>query len=129
MASSVNKAKALLRFIRVRSYEFDDPYTSKRLFTSLVKPISESSMVAWSPNYKCYIDSTESVQKVLTKFALQGLRWNVVVTLPPCEGRLSLFTLVTRYSWLGILFIIKVLSGECNSSFLLSEINFHIPAK
>jgi len=61
--STVKKAKSVLGLIKRWSKEFDDPYTTKLLFTSLVHPILEYCFSAWSPQYQVHIDRIESVQK------------------------------------------------------------------
>jgi len=61
--STVNKAMSVLGFIKRWSKEFDDPYTTKLLFTSLVPPIVEYYSSVWSPQYQVHIDRIESVQK------------------------------------------------------------------
>jgi len=54
--STVNKAMSVLGFIKCWSKEFDDPYTTKLLFSSLVRPILEYGSWAWSPQYQVPID-------------------------------------------------------------------------
>jgi len=61
--STVNKAMSVLGFIKRWSKEFDDPYTTKLLFTSLVRPILVYYSSVWSPQYQVHIDRIESVQK------------------------------------------------------------------
>jgi len=61
--STVNKAMNVLGFIKRWSKEFDDLYTTKLLFTSLVRPILEYCSSVWSPQYQVHIDRIESVQK------------------------------------------------------------------
>jgi len=61
--STVNKAMSVLGFIKRWSKELDDPYTTKLLFTSIVRPILEYCSSVWSPQCQVHIDSIESVQK------------------------------------------------------------------
>jgi len=60
--STVHKAMSVLGFIKRWSKEFDDPYSTKLLFT-LVRPILEYCSSVWSPQYQVHIDRFESVQK------------------------------------------------------------------
>ena len=76
--SCVNKAKSLLGFIKRWSKELDDPYVTKRLFVSLVRPTLEYGCVLWSPFYSCYSKKIESVQTQFLLFALRGLPLNTV---------------------------------------------------
>jgi len=57
---------SVLGFIKRWSKEFDEPYTTKLLFTSLVRPILEYCCSVWSPQYQVHIDRIESVQKKAT---------------------------------------------------------------
>ena len=91
--SCVNKAKSLLGFIKRWSKEFNDPYVTKRLFASLVRPVLEYGCILWSPFYKYYSDKIESVQIQFLIFALRGLNWNPSELLPPYESRLMLIDL------------------------------------
>jgi len=61
--STVNIAMSVLELINCWSNEFDDPYTTKLLFTSLVRPILEYCSSVWSPQYQVHIDRIESIQK------------------------------------------------------------------
>jgi len=71
--STVSKAMSVLGFIKRWSKEFDDPYTTKLLFTTLVRPILEYCSSVWSPQYQVHIDRIESVQKKFLLFALRSL--------------------------------------------------------
>ena len=126
--SSVNKAKSLLGFIKRWSKEFDDPYITKRLFNSLVRPTLEYGCVLWSPFYKNYSNKIESVQTQFLLFALRGLPWNPLEALPPYVNRLKLIDLPTldrRRLMLRAIFIIKLLRGQIDSNFLTGEIKFN----
>lgn len=130
--SCVNKAKSLLGFMKRWSKEFNDPYVTKSLYMSLVRPTLEYASVVWSPNYGCYIDIIESVQKQFLLFALRGLGWNVNERLPSYEHRLQLIDLPTlrkRRLMLGVTFIVKLINGKIDSRFLLGNIDFKIPVR
>ncbi|XP_075167631.1 uncharacterized protein LOC142239736 [Haematobia irritans] len=111
----VNKATGVLAFIKRWSKEFVDPYLTKRLFTILVRPISENACVIWSPSYRCSIDRIESVQKQFLIFALRGLGWNNLYDLPPYSSRLMLIDLSSlerRRFMYGIVFLTKLINGD-----------------
>jgi len=63
ITTMVNKARGVLAFIKRWSKEFDDPYVTKTLFTSLVRPILEYCAPVWTPQYGVHIDRIESAQK------------------------------------------------------------------
>ena len=48
------KATGTLGFIKRWSKEFSDPYTTKLLYTSLVRPILEYGCVLWNPQYNLH---------------------------------------------------------------------------
>jgi len=63
ISTIVNKASGVLGFIKRWSKEFDDPYLTKTLLISLVRPILEYGSPVWSPQYVVHSDRIESVQK------------------------------------------------------------------
>jgi len=72
ITSTVNKAMSVLGFIKRWSKDFDDPYTTKLLFTSLIRTNLKHCSSVWSPQYKVHIDRIKSVQKQFLLFALSG---------------------------------------------------------
>jgi len=56
-----HKAMSVLGFIKRWSKEFDDPYKTKLLFTTLVRPILKYCSSVWSPQYQVHIYRIESV--------------------------------------------------------------------
>jgi len=73
ITTMVNKARGVLAFIKRWSKKFDDPYVTKTLFISLVRPILEYCAPVRSPQNGVHIDRIESVQKNFYIFALRGL--------------------------------------------------------
>ncbi|KAL9917892.1 uncharacterized protein ACN427_000469 [Glossina fuscipes fuscipes] len=127
---SISKARSALGFIKRWSKELDDPYITKRLYMCLVRPILEYASVVWSPSYRCYVDSIESVQKQFLLFALRNLGWDPIASLPPYENRLLLLSLPSlekRRFVLGVSFLIKVINGAIDSPSLLGEVSFNVP--
>lgn len=126
----ISKASNLLGFIKRWSREFDDPYLSKHLFTSIVRPVLEYGSLVWSPFYSCHVDRIESVQKQFLLFALRNLAWNPDINLPPYLHRLALINLPTlerRRTMLDICFMVKLINGEVNSPYLISNLKFNVP--
>jgi len=106
ITSTVKKAMSVLGLIKRWSKEFDDPYTTKLLFPSLVRPNLEYCSSVWSPQYQVQIDRMESVQKRFLLFSLRGLNWDQNVRLPSYSSRLlliNLHSLVSRRTMLGII--------------------------
>lgn len=128
----VNKGNSVLYFIKRWSKEFKDPYVTKNLFTSLVRPILEYCSVVWDPQYILYIKSIESVQKQFLLFCLRHLQWDPTVHLPPYRSRLALIklpTLKSRRTVSNVTFFINLLQGKIDSIFLLSQIAINIPGR
>lgn len=131
IALTVNKANSVLGFMKRWAKEFSDPYITKQLYTSLVRPILEYGSIVWDPCYNIHINSIESVQKQFLIFCLRGLGWNSLV-LPSYVSRLNLIklpTLKSRRVMLGISFLIGLIHGDVNSEFLLGKINFNVPTR
>lgn len=131
IALTVNKANGVLGFMKRWSKEFSDPYVTKNLYTSLVRPILEYGSIIWDPYYSTHINSIESVQKQFLIFCLRGLGWNSYA-LPSYVDRLRLIklpTLKSRRVMLSISFLVGIIRGDVNSEFLLGKINFNIPSR
>ena len=79
----VNRANSTLGFIIRWSKEFCDPYITKHLFITYVRPILEYSSQVWSPYRDIDISRIESVQKKFLRFALRNLPWIDAIRLPP----------------------------------------------
>lgn len=127
---TVNKANGVLGFIKRWAKEFSDPYTTKQLFTTLVRPILEYGSVVWDPQYHVHSNKIESVQIQFLLFCLRGLGWDPNVRLPSYEKRLALIklpTLKSRRQMLNVIFLLKLMNGSLYSEFLLSKININIP--
>jgi len=65
------------------SRELDDPYTTKLLNVSLVRPSMEYCSCISTSQISCYQNMLESVQKQLLLFALRGLNWDTGCEVAP----------------------------------------------
>ena len=74
--SIVNKANSTLGFVKRWSKEFCDPYVTKSLYTTFVRPLLEYSSQVWSPYYQVHIQRIEAVQRRFIRYALRGLEWD-----------------------------------------------------
>lgn len=130
--TTVNKAYGVLSFIKRWAKEFSDPYITKNLFTSLVRPILEYGSVVWDPQYDFYVNMLESVQKQFLLFCLRNLRWDPNLNLPPYASRLSLIklpTLASRRTMLNSMTIYKILRGEIRSEYLIGRVLINVPLR
>lgn len=129
---TVNKATGVLGFIKRWSKEFSDPYVTKQLFTTLVRPILEYGSVIWDPQYSVHSNKIESVQIQFLLFCLRGLGWDPRIRLPSYVNRLALIklpTLRSRRKMLNALFLLKLINGSVNSQFLLGKVNLNVPVR
>lgn len=128
---TINKAKGVLGFIKRWAKEFNDPYVTKTLYTSLVRPILEYASIIWDPIYQTHADSIESVQKQFLLFCLRSLNFNPL-NLPSYSSRLALIklpTLKSRRTMLNISFLLNVINGDVCAGFLINNISFNIPLR
>lgn len=129
---TVNKARGVLAFIKRWAKEFTDPVITKRLFTSLVRPILEYGSIIWDPFYNVHNNRIESVQKQFLLFCLRYLYRNNALNLPSYSTRLSkikLPTLESRRKMLNVSFIINLINGDVCSEFLLQNLSINVPQR
>jgi hypothetical protein len=93
-----------------------------------VRPKLEYASCVWRPFYGARIDIIERVQKKFVRYALRGLGWTDMFSLPPYVDRcvfIRLETLAERRANACVMFIFYILSGRVNSSNLLSLISIN----
>ena len=125
----INKSRGVLAFIKRWSKEFNEPLITKRLYTSLVRPILEYGSIIWDPNMAYLKNNIESVQKQFLLFCLGNSTWNPNINLSPYTTRLSIIklpTLESRRKMLNVAFLINLINGSVCSDFLLGHITFSI---
>jgi hypothetical protein len=114
----------MLGFIKRRAKEFNNPYLTKMLFCSVVRPILEYGNIVWNPNHETHFKKIESVQKQFLLFALKNLGWNSY-HLPPYKHRLLLInmtTLASRFELASCLFIFDLLRNKINCPTLSNKL-------
>lgn len=130
--SIINKASIVLGCIKRWAKEFSDPYVTKLLYVSLVRPILEYVPIVWSPSYLTHINRIESVQKQFLIFCLRNLGWDPTKRLPPYEQRLKLLalhTLSSRRQMLNVCFVHRILIGDVDCPSLLSKLHMNVPVR
>lgn len=123
--SIINRANSTLGFVKRWSKEFSNPYVTKSLYVSFVRPLLEYASPAWSPYYHVHIQRIEAVQRRFIRFSLRGLGWDDPFRLPPYESRLKLINLQTlkvRRDNADLLFLHQLLSGGIDCVDLLRKI-------
>lgn len=110
------------------SKEFSNPYVTKSLYITIVRPLLEYASQVWSPYYETHINRIEAVQRRFIRFALRGLPWVDSYNLPPYRDRLKLINLQSlkkRRDVADILFIHQLLSGNIDCPSLLQIISLN----
>lgn len=108
------RANTALGFVKRWSKEFSDPYVTKALYITFMRPILEYGSQVWSPYQDVHIKRIEAVQRRFIRFALRGLGWADPVHLPPYEDRLKLInlnTLQTRRMVADIVFMHQTIAS------------------
>ena len=124
----INKAYRMLGFIIRSSKEFDDPYTTKQLYCTFVRPILEFSSEVWCQFYQVHKNRIESIQMKFLKFALRNLGWNSRFVLPSYGNRLMLInmkTLEKRREVAAVMFLFKLLKGLIKAPKILAQCNYY----
>lgn len=124
----ISRANSALGFVKRWSKEFSNPYVTKSLFSTFVRPILEYASQVWSPYHNTHSLRIESVQRRFIRFALRGLPWVDSFNLPPYEDRLKLINLQSlqkRREIADILFGHQLLAGNIDCPALLEIISLN----
>ena len=124
------KARSILAWIKRFGYEFEDPWTIKRLFSTFVLPIVEYASQVWNPYTQYMIARVESIQKQFLLFALRKMKWAHRFRRPPYECRLlelQMITLEERRKIAQISLAHNVLCGQTSSQYILRRIKIRTP--
>lgn len=129
----ISKAYSMLGFMIRLCTDFDDPYTLKTLYCSIVRSILEYSSVVWNPGYAVHSDRIESIQRKFLLFALRRLPWRRdSFVLPAYESRCKLINLETleeRRKNTSIFFVYDLLNGRIDAPNLLAQLNINVPPR
>lgn len=127
--SIVKKAFSMLGFLRRNTADFKLIHTRKILYNALVRSHLEYACVAWNPVYTVHSQRLESVQRAFTRhlaYVSPGISHRA-----PYDQRLSFLkmnTLRDRRRRQDLEFLHGLLNGRVNSSELLAQIRFSVPA-
>lgn len=125
----ISRANSMLGFVKRWSKEFSNPYVTKALFTTFVRPLLEYASQVWSPYHMVHVKRIEAVQRRFIRFALRGLGWADPHNLPPYEDRLKLIRLQPlnkRRDVADILFVHQLLVGNIDCPSLLGMLSFNV---
>lgn len=126
--SIIRRANSMLGYVKRWSKEFSNPYVTKSLYVTFVRPILEYASQVWSPYYETHSLRIEAVQRRFIRFALRGLDWVDSYNLPPYVDRLKLINLQSlekRREVADIIFIHQLLTGNIDCPALLEMIPFN----
>lgn len=124
----IRRANSALGFIKRWSKEFSDPYVTKALYTTFVRPLLEYASQVWSPHHLVHSTRIEAVQRRFLRFALRGLPWTDTHNLPPYVDRLKLInlqSLESRRDTADILFVHQLVAGYIDCPALLEMISLN----
>lgn len=124
----ISRANSALGFVKHWSKEFENPYVTKSLYFTFVRPILEYASQVWSPYYNTHSLRIETVQRRFIRFALRGLPWSDPNNLPPYRDRLKLInveSLETRRKGADTLFVHQLLAGTIDCPALLETISIN----
>jgi hypothetical protein len=76
--ATIAKGLAMFGFIKRLSKEFQDRYTLKSLFMSLVRSRLEYACCVWQPFYAVYVARIERIQEKFVKYALRRVGWDTM---------------------------------------------------
>lgn len=125
----VSRANSVLGFVKRWAREFSDPFVTRSLYTTLVRPILEYASQVWSPYHAVHINRIEAVQKRFVRFALRDLGWADPLRLPPYEDRLRIIklqSLAKRREVADVVFAHQTIMGGVDCPAFLSAMNFNI---
>jgi hypothetical protein len=84
----ISKSARMLGFIERISREFNDHYTDKALFVSLVRPNFEYVARLWSPHQVCHSERVKVVQlnfvMLFAGFTGRSTQWQNMILVVPC---------------------------------------------
>ena len=114
-----------------RTKEFKDPYVTKELYCSIVRPTLEYASVVWNSIGYTASARIESIQKQFLLFALRDLGWNNnTYVLPSYIARLKLINLETleaRRNMYDIMLAFDLLKQNIRSEDLFCKIRINSP--
>lgn len=132
ISTTTAKAFATLGFIKRNTLEFNNIYTLKTLYCTLVRSILEYAVQVWAPYHTLQSERIERVQKCFLRYALRKLPWNDPLRLPPYNDRCKLIRLqplANRRVMLQRLLIFDIVSNKIDCSSLLADINIYAPSR
>jgi hypothetical protein len=90
--SIFSKSAGMLGFIKRISKEFNDCYTLKKRFVSLLRPNLKYASGVWPPHQACHSERIERIKQNFVRYALRMLHWTAD-PLPAYHSRCALLGL------------------------------------
>lgn len=121
-----NKALSVFGMIKRNCSQFNNPFTFKCLYTSLIRSILEYAPIIWENNSNGHSDQLEKIQNKVLRFIC--IKSNIPRT--PHSGYeqilniLHLESLKSRRINTYSTFLTKLINNEIDDAFLLNQINF-----
>jgi hypothetical protein len=124
----VDRALRCLNFILRISKPFKSTSTIRALYQAYVRSILEFASVVWCPQYICYIDRLERVQKKMLRHLNYRCRVSFDNMLQSAHYH-KIMTLENRRTVTDMCFLFKLINGLVDSSDLLGEVCFRCPVR
>lgn len=123
----VSTGRSVLGFVKRRAKDFNNPYLTKLLYTTLVLPAIEYAGIIWAPYNVTDMSRVESIQKQFLLFALRHLGFTGY-RLPQYESRLLLINMIPigkRFTLSSALFAFDLLRSNIKVSELCNRIHLN----
>ncbi|XP_075167476.1 uncharacterized protein LOC142239568 [Haematobia irritans] len=126
----VPKAYALLAFIKRSCKDFNDPYTVKLVYSSIVRSRLEYACIIWNPYMIKYSNRIEQIQRRFLKFALRSINFSIPEPsyLDKCR-LIALKSLENRRMLQSQMFLYKIINGLVDCSDLLNLLSLNVPPR
>ena len=128
----VSKAYSMLGLIMRICDDFNTALVFKSLYFAHVRSVLDYAAVVWSPSYDVHIRRIESIQKKFFSFLFKKFGYYSMVQFAPYMIKCSILQiepLSERRKNSSLLFMFDILSGRVDSSYILSQLNFRVPAR
>ena len=124
----VAKCYQMLGFLTRTSKSFVNATSLIVLYYAFVHSRLSFCSVVWNPQYLFYVNRLEGVQRRLVRYLNYKSGCSFVSYEAACRAY-GLVTLRERRMCSDVLFVFKLVNGLCDSSALLSMLQFHVPPR
>ena len=127
-----NKALKRLNYIIKSTTSLKNPYTLRKLYITLVRPIITYASYIWAPHQQCKIYELEKIQHILLRILAKrsGMTFNRNNhDYTELAKKFNLCTIKSFFDSQDLIFLYKLLNNDLDVPKLLSKLKFKIPAR